>query len=243
MKNNSKKKCIIIWFILIFIFIFIFIFLFIVFYKKLKIIEPFQWGQENIDRFVSFQSTINPQSHFNMQIVQNQASEEEALELFNTGNWPWSENTESLYKDAIAKEPIIRRTPVFSLQSAKTLYNENAIKKMLSWNTKEGQFLLSGGFNNYNNKIKCFSDANSRETSVLKKIRVNGYNLWNGYKNEKITNINNEDIPQEMPGFSFVSNPCNPCKALDDDYSCPFKLNVKGDDNISDIWKILWNLT
>jgi len=241
MKNNSKKKCIILWFIIIFIVIFIIIS--IVFYEKLKIVEPFQWSQQNIDRFISLQSTINPQSHFNMQMVQNQASEEEALELFNTGYWPWSENTSALYKDAVSKEPIIRLTPAFSLQSAKTLYNENAIKKMLSWNTKEGEFLLNGGFNNDNNKIKCFSYANTTDPSVMKKISVNGYHLWNGYKNEKITDINNEDIPQEMPGFSFISSPCNPCKALDEDYSCPFKLNVKGDDSVSDIWKILWNLS
>jgi hypothetical protein len=176
-----------------------------------------------------------------MPIIQNQASEEEALELFNTGYWPWSENTQYLYMDAIAKESIIRLTPGLSLQAAKKIYNENAMKKMLSWNTKEGQFLLSGGINNEKNEIKCFSDAIG--PSILKKISVNGYNLWNGYKNEKITDISNENIPDEMPGFSFIGSPCNPCKALDDDYSCPFKLNVKGDDSVSDIWKLFWNLT
>jgi len=47
-----------------------------------------------------------------------------------------------------------------------------------------------------------------------------------------------------MPGFSFVNGPCNPCSPLNDnpDYSCPFKLNVKGNDAISDVWKELWSI-
>ena len=33
-------------------------------------------------------------------------------------------------------------------------------------------------------------------------------------------------------------------KPLNDnpDYSCPFKLNVKGNDEISDVWKNLWSI-
>jgi hypothetical protein len=47
-----------------------------------------------------------------------------------------------------------------------------------------------------------------------------------------------------MSGFSFVSGPCNPCVALNSpgDFSCPFRLNVKGDDTISGPWKSLWGL-
>ena len=69
-------------------------------------------------------------------------------------------------------------------------------------------------------------------------------NLWNGYMNSTVTTVKPEDIPNEMPGFSFVKSPCNPCVALNSlgDFSCPFKLNVKGDDNISIPWKQLWNL-
>ena len=52
-----------------------------------------------------------------------------------------------------------------------------------------------------------------------------------------------------MPGFSFVKEPCNPCVALHDDYSCPFKLNVKesdvndnGGNKVSHFWRKLWSL-
>ena len=76
----------------------------------------------------------------------------------------------------------------------------------------------------------------------LKKIQIDGYNWWNGYKNEKISDIENQEVEKEMPGFTFIKDPCNPCLALDNNYSCPFKLNVKGDNNVSDIWKFFWNL-
>ena len=47
-----------------------------------------------------------------------------------------------------------------------------------------------------------------------------------------------------MKGFSFVKGPCDPCVALNNpaDYSCPFRLNIKGDDSISNQWKQLWGL-
>jgi hypothetical protein len=232
-KNNIFKIALFILFFLFIILIFNLLF-------NGKKIEPFQWSQQNIDNFLSLQSTINPNKHFNIPIIQNQVSDKEVGNFIKNGYWTWNSNIDYLYLDAIAKEPIINLIPGHSLQAAKKIYNENAIKKLLSWNVKEGQFILNGGINKNGDEIKCFSD--NKNPSVLKKIQVNGYNLWNGYKNEKITSIDNENIPNDMNGFSFVNNPCNPCKALDDDFSCPFQLNVKGENNVSPIWKILWNL-
>jgi hypothetical protein len=78
----------------------------------------------------------------------------------------------------------------------------------------------------------------------MQKKVYTGMNLWNGYMNSTTTNVKPEDIPKEMPGFTFVKSPCNPCVALNSpgDFSCPFKLNVKGDSSISEPWKQLWNL-
>jgi hypothetical protein len=47
-----------------------------------------------------------------------------------------------------------------------------------------------------------------------------------------------------MPGFNFVNGSCDPCVALNtpSDFSCPFKLNVKGNDQISDVWRKLWEV-
>ena len=93
-----------------------------------------------------------------------------------------------------------------------------------------------------NNTVKCSTDSHGN--SVMEKQIFKGMNLWNGYMNTKTSIIKSEDIPKEMPGFSFVKNPCNPCVALNSpgDFSCPFKLNIKGDDSISNSWKKLWEL-
>ena len=229
-------------YLIIFLLLIFSLFLFLFLFCKKNINEPCVWCQENIDKFLTFQTTVNPQRHFDMQIIQQQASEDDAIYLLDHGYWPWSEEIKYLYLQAIANESILGITPAYSLDLAQKIYNENAMKKMLSWNTKEGQFLLEGG-KNKNGEIKCFTDANNNNISKIKKIQVNGYNLWNGYKNESITNVKNEDLPKEMPGFTFIKSPCNPCLALDDDYSCPFKLNIKGNDTVSDIWKIMWNLS
>ena len=95
---------------------------------------------------------------------------------------------------------------------------------------------------NIHNTIKCSTDSSGN--SVMEKKVFNKMNTWNGYMNTTTTTINPEDIPKEMPGFTFVKSPCNPCIALNSpgDFSCPFKLNIKGDKNISSSWKNLWGL-
>ncbi len=122
------------------------------------------------------------------------------------------------------------------------------MKQLLSWNTKEGQFLLNGATIGNNQTIKCSPDENGN--SVMQKTTYNGYNLWNGYKNSSTEIIKKEDIPDEVPGFSFIDKPCNPCEPLNftntntstNAYTCPFKLNTNNDTNTSSIWSKLWNL-
>jgi hypothetical protein len=217
-----------------------------------------------------YQDTVNlNKNQFNMRVLQEQASEDEAKELMETGYWPWSEDTKEQYVDAVWQNPIIKFDPGAALDYAMKLYNETAAKRLLSWNTKEGEFLLYGANDNNKNIIgittgsdglangegqgvtvdgqiskkniyKCSDDSNP----VLQKTSVNGYNLSNGFKNTTTVDIAFEDIPDEVAGFSFVNSPCNPCAPLNDipDYSCPFKLNVKGNDEISDVWKGLWSV-
>ena len=210
-----------------------------------------------------------------MSVLQDQASEEEAKELLRTGYWPWSDDTKKQYMEGVWQNTMIKYDPELALDYAMKLYNENAAKRLMSWNTKEGQFLLYGANANGNgsangniigittgdnglangigqgitvdgeiskkNVIKCSNDI---KNPVLQKTTVNGYNLSNGFKNTTTIDIASEDIPNEVPGFSFVRNTCNPCSVFNEnpDYTCPFKLNVKGDDEISNVWKELWTI-
>jgi AICAR transformylase/IMP cyclohydrolase PurH len=176
-----------------------------------------------------------------MKYIQEQASPDEAEELLKTGYWPWSEETKNEYKDAVSHNKMIKVDPGEALDDAMKVYNETAAKRLLSWNTKEGHFLIYGS-NDGKSTFQCSEDKHGN--NVMRKNTLEGYNLWNGYKNEKNTTISSDNMENEIPGFIFVKNKCNPCGPLNDepDYSCPFKLNVNGDDKISPVWENLWGL-
>lgn len=241
--------------IIIFIIIIVVIILFNSFTKNnnKKIISGFQnynttrWSSDLIKRFNIYQNTMNDNNNqFNLDQLQKQASPEEAEEYLKTGLWHWPDDLKELYIKSVWSNPIIKFYPPFALNYAMRLYNQNAVRELLAWNTKEGQFLLYGGDLGYtkndmpqihpnqnkHNTIKCSADSLNMEKTV-----------YNGNMNSTTTIVNSEDIPNEMPGFSFVKSPCNPCSAFDGDFSCPFRLNMSVSDNsISEPWKQLWNL-
>jgi hypothetical protein len=189
-------------------------------------------------------------NQFDLEQLQRQATPLEAEEYLKNGIWTWPDDLKNLYIEQVWTNPIIKIDPYYALNYAMRIYNQNAVRELLAWNTKEGHFLLYGGNlgvsdgmpKNINNTIKCSTD--SINNSVMQKKIYTRMNLWNGYMNSTINEVNPEDIPKEMPGFSFVKTPCNPCVALNSpgDFSCPFRLNIKGDNTISEPWKQLWNL-
>jgi hypothetical protein len=212
--------------------------------------EGIKWSNDLINRFNIYQNTMTDNAfRYNLEVLQKNASPEEAETLLKTGYWPWSGDTKYIYMDSLWHQPIIKTNVNQALDYAMKTHNETAAKQLLSWKTKEGQFLLYGGKGvdakgTYNkgagNKfdtIKCTSDENnnSHVVGVIK----------NNFTDDYIENserIADADIPVNMPGFNFVKGPCNPCVAIRNDYSCPFRLNVGGDDSISPIWKKLWGI-
>jgi hypothetical protein len=265
MKYNYKN-------IIIIILLVISIILFNIYTKKVEgfdsnMMYKYPWSQDLIKRFLIYQNTVNTNNNqFNLSVLQNQATPDEVERLLETGFWPWSDDLKYLYLDAVSRNTIVNIQPQFALNYAMKLYNQTAAKQLLAWNTKEGQFLLYGADlgvsppielservkqnpdlvanvpNNLHNSLKCTTDEHGN--SVMKKTIYKSMNLRNGYPNTSVSIVKPEDIPNEMSGFSFVNGPCNPCLALNDtpDYSCPFKLNIKGNDNVSDVWKTLWNI-
>ena len=268
-----KKRAIIFLIIMIVIIYFL--------YKLKNFTECFEtynnWTPELINRFRIYQATVNENNHqFNMEQIQRQATPEEAEELLKTGYWHWPDSLIALYLNKIGNNNIVKIDPGVSLNYDMKLYNQKAATELVSWNTKEGEFLLNGvdlGINsNMNYKyfraslphdtIKCttFNDG----TTGMQKVEYTGINNWNGYTNKKISNLHNDELPNEIPGFSFVKNVCNPCVALNNpaDYSCPFEINVEDNSvnnstgnnstgnnstgnnstGITYIWKQLWGL-
>lgn len=241
-------------------------------FARLSRKEGFSWNPKSTQDFILLQSTINPQKIFDVNMIQNNQASQEELDYFNkNGEWPWSQKTKDLYVESLNTNPFIRTWPADGLKYAMSVYNEAAILRIISYQTKEGQFLLNGvlvkdpskpnkaeelpnGFGDYpyssglmENKtadvIKCnMKDPNNAK---LERITYTGKGGIYGEQTSKVSSVDYQDLEQIIPGFTFVNGPCNPCGAINEnpDYSCPFKLNVKNKPPfISNIWEYLWNI-
>lgn len=215
-------------------------------------VEGFSWSSDLVDQFVKYQKTFNPQYTFDVAIVQKQASPDDVQYLFANNKWPWSPEIQQMYKDYVTTDSSVSMDPAAALTVAQSVYNETAIKEIMSWNTKEGSFLLTGvniGHSegvpeNVNNTVRCGMDDKTG-ANVMEKIVNLGYASIHGNMVQNKEVLNNEDLPSVVPGFKFLGSPCNPCGALntDADYSCPFSLDIGDGAEVSPIWSVLWGQT
>ena len=226
--------------------------------------------KKSISDFLKIQNTINKQKVFDMNTIATLASQEE-LDYFNkNGMWPWSQKVIDLYQEAVNNNPYIRTVPELATNQARTQYNEASILRILSYQTKEGQFMLNGvvvkdpsnnsqgkenlpsGFGEFgyssglisdlrDDVIKC--NLKNDLNPTLERITYTGKGGIFGEQTEKVSSVDYHDLEKIIPGFTFLSSPCNPCKAMSKipDYSCPFRLKVKNKSPfVSDVWQYLW---
>lgn len=247
---------------IIFIILFLLVFLLLLYHFYLSIIvEPFTnnnlWSDDLKQRFLAYQKTMNKNNYqFNLDILQKQVNPKQVENYLQSGYWNWPN---SLIKDFlidIGNNKLIKYEPGVALNHSMRLYNQQAISNILSWNTKEGKLLLYGidlGATDEDklyyhraslphNSIKCVTDSNGN--SYMEKTEFNGIDKLSGYPIEKKTRLKPDELTNVIPGFSFVKDKCDPCVALDGDYSCPFNINVNNDkkNDISNIWRKLWKL-
>ena len=238
----------------------------VILYRISHIKEGFTWSQDSTDKFILLQQTINPDVVFDTKQIKEQASQEELDYFLKNGMWPWSQEVQDLYKQSLARNPYVRTSPEDAVNQARTIYNETIILEIISWQTKEGLFLLNGvaikdasgnpledlpsGWGNYgyssglighleNDVVKCAADASGNYS--LEKIRYTGKDGTTGAQTKQTTPVDYNELPNLIPGFKFSGSPCNPCLALNNDYSCPFQLDISGNSTgVSNVWKYLW---
>jgi hypothetical protein len=229
--------------------------------------EGFTWNKKSEQDFLIIQNTLNKHTIFDTQMIQESQASQEEVDYFNqNGMWPWSENVIKLYVDSVNNNPYIRTYSQDAINHARKIYNEAAILRILSMQTKEGQFLINGvlvqdisgnpyetlpsGFGSFGYKsalignmqddiIKCKTD-----NTGLERITYTGKGMLD-VQTKKITNVDYNNLENIIPGFTFINGPCNPCGALNQtpDYSCPFKLQVKNKPPfISRVWEYLWQI-
>jgi len=235
--------------------------IFLIIYRLISFTkEGFTWEQSKTNKFLEIQKSINPYIVFDASEVQKQASPEEVDFFIKNGRWKWSKETEDLYVKTLYNNPYVRTDPQTALETMRTIYNENAILQLLSWQAKEGQFLRNGvsirggeinkyqalpnGWGDYafdsgqisktDNVIKCGYDKTINIPNNLSLQQIlymgNGGILYEHVK--KILPVDFNNLEKLIPGFKFLNKPCNPCTALENppNYNCSFKLDISGSD-------------
>ena len=187
------------------------------------------WPQDVVDRFLEFENSYYPNIDINLNILMSQTSVEEVEYLLREHKWPWSNDLINQYTDAISKNKIIKSYPPGNdLIESQKVYNENAMRQMLFWNTREGDFVLDGVSIGAETVVKC-ANINAEDTTgddTLEKIQFDGYDSTYGNVLTKKSIINTGDIEREVPGFKFLGgHQCNPCANLSNPGSCRFSVD------------------
>ena len=244
--------------------------------------EGFTWSQQSTTDFLKLQDTLNPHVVFDTNKIQQQASQEEVDYFLENQLWPWSQEVQDLYKESVMNNQYIQINPEDAVNQARQIYNQQIILEIISWQKKEGQFLLNGvivndisgsdpsgnvpysrnGSGSYAFTSGLISTENNPNIKIIKcKSDGSGnYALSQGQYDEAqnkqvYSEVESSDLENIIPGFKFVSQPCNPCVALNSppNYTCPFTLDLSNNNsqgqpnnifsnNISKVWQYLWGI-
>ena len=221
------------------------------------------WPRKTIEDFLNFEKTKNPNLIFDVDVIQQQATQDEVNTLIKTGKWPWDEETKTLYTDALKANTMLKTSPKETMDKSMEIYNQKIIREMISWSSPEGQFMLRGAYavdagsdkpqdngsgtygvnsglvTKTNNLIRCGMDPTNKVS--LQQIQNTGTNPVTGADKKKTTTLDFTKLPTLLPGFRFINAPCDPCSALDSPpkYTCAFSLTDKSP---SPIWSSLWGV-
>ena len=202
--------------------------------------EAFTWTMKDKKLFENYNKLNLPKTQFDLTMLQKQASSKELHFLLKNGYWPWTKETQNIFLEELGRSQLIKSDPNISLNYYQKRYNENAIKQLLRWNTNEGDFLLRG-IKNPDGKLYRCEEKDDGSSSIFKSW-IDGYNFWNGFPYSKKEEVDFYNLPDEIPGFSFINEPCNPCDNLDYGNKCAFQMKLEKDKEISPIWKMNWGI-
>lgn len=206
---------------------------------------------QTLNKFIELQSFNNPNTFFNLNMLQQQVTNDDMEKYNRQGYWSWDEPTKSDYNTQLQRSTIQQEYPAGSYMAAdQLLYNQTAMNRILSWKAPEGQFLMNGVSitdesvtENINDEMGTFAMVSGE---LPKTEYSNSFICNNGVMSKRIgygryEPVSNEDLPKLIPGFKFLKGTCNPCSALQEtpDYTCPFQLR---ENPTSSIWKRLWGL-
>ena len=131
---------------------------------------------------------------------------------------------------------------------------------MIALNDKEGQFLIQGarvesssdadqysGRGTYGMESGLISNTNDLiqcNRGRLERVHNAGNDGITGAQVNQISNVDYNQLPKLVQGFTFLKQPCDPCVALNvpANYTCPFSVDKSSQTKNSFAWETLWGL-
>ena len=138
--------------------------------------------------------------------------ENSVKQYISTGSWDWSPELTNVVKQMIMNEPNYDET-----KAAQQLVDAQKV-----WPPEYFILIFSTGFARdfksiaNTKKLACNIDQTTQKAI--------GNSMYTLDESGKITTtpVDNSTLPGLMPGFKFLSKPCNPCNIINYNYDCPF---------------------
>jgi hypothetical protein len=104
----------------------------IVICKIMRNKEGFTWTKEETQQFITNRNTNNPQTIYNLEILQQNISSDELNNYFTNDKWTWSDDTKRRYFKSLVTNPYIREVNESGLNRIQKIYPEYAINYILN---------------------------------------------------------------------------------------------------------------
>jgi organic hydroperoxide reductase OsmC/OhrA len=215
LKINSNKKILI---AIIGISLCIFILYLLNIYSKkegfIPSIVPVTYSQSTIKEYNDY---INNPDYKSWKITAEDLGkigvpENSVKQFISTGSWSWSPALINTLKQMFINQPDISSTKA----------TDQIVQVQKVW--PEQLFLLftSGQFGaNFTNVARTKNLTCNIDSTSKKSIGNSMYTL-DASGNITTTAVDNAQLPTLIPGFNFLSSPCNPCNILNGNFDCPF---------------------
>jgi hypothetical protein len=180
--------------------------------------SPVSYSETTITELKNYQVKLQSEGKqgliFKVEDLQKLGVPEESVKTYITsGSWPWSQGFTNAVKQMMINEPNKNNTTI----------TEDIIKTQKVWPEQFLLLWLTGlgfniGFTNVakSKKLSCKIDSTTKKST--------GDSMYTIDDSGNVTNsaVDNNLLPTLIPGFKFLSKPCNPCETLNGNFSCPF---------------------
>lgn len=178
---------------------------------------PVTYSQATINEYKDYKNKesaeTKPKANIEVSTLEKLGVPENSVKQYvSTGSWPWSQGFIKAMKQQMINTPNTTNTSITdSIISTQKIYPEEF---MLLWSI----FAFQMGFypTAKSKNLSCNIDPTTN-----KAIGNSMYTLDKDYK-ITTTAVDNAQLPTLIPGFNFLSSPCNPCNLFNGNFDCPF---------------------